>query len=47
MGRPISGSLTPASADVTCSVVGSGEFMPLMLRRAVHPRERGRTARGA
>src|SRR5215831_9399884 len=28
IGRPISGSLTPASADVTCSVVGSGEFMP-------------------
>ena len=32
MGRPISGSLTPASADVTCSAVGSGEFMPSMLR---------------
>src|SRR5215472_18711522 len=28
IGRPISGSLTPASADVTCSAVGSGEFMP-------------------
>src|SRR6516162_3712155 len=28
MGRPISGSLTPPSAAVTCSAVGSGEFMP-------------------
>jgi hypothetical protein len=28
MGRPISGSLTPPSAVVTCSGVGSGELMP-------------------
>src|ERR1700683_3839672 len=31
-GRPISGSLTLASAVSTCSRVGSGELMPLMLR---------------
>ena len=36
IGRPISGSLTPASAVVTCSGVGSGELMPSWYRGRVN-----------
>src|SRR5690348_3890752 len=46
IGRPISGSLTPASAVSTCSRVGSGELMPLMVRAGAARACRAAPARG-